>query len=93
MITFEWHGPKARLNIKKHGVSFDEARTVFIDEQAVEIFDREVAGEDRYVIFGRSSKGRVLAVCFCLRDWDSVIWIISARKATASEVAEYGSFL
>jgi uncharacterized DUF497 family protein len=93
MITFEWHGPKARLNIQKHGVSFDEAKTVFLDENAVEIFDREVAGEDRYVMFGRSSKGRVLAVCFCLRDWDSVIWIISARRATAGESAEYRGIL
>lgn len=89
MQTFEWYGPKARINIKKHGVSFDEAKTVFLDENAVEIFDREVDAEDRYVMFGRSSKGRVLAVCFCLRDWDSVIWIISARKATAKETAEY----
>lgn len=89
MQTFEWHGPKALINIKKHGVGFDEAKTVFLDENAVEIFDREVDAEDRYVMFGRSSKGRILAVCFCLRDWDSVIWIISARKATAKEAAEY----
>ena len=89
-ITFEWDARKASLNNTKHGVSFDEAKTVFFDEQAKVIHDPELSDdEDRFVILGLSATMRVLVVCHCYREKDSVIRIISARKATRHEVKQY----
>ncbi len=93
MNTFDWDGDKNRKNLIKHRIAFEEAMTVFLDENAVEIFDRTVDGEDRYAMIGVSSNGRVLTVCFCLRRFDTVIRIISARKATSSEQKEYREIL
>jgi len=89
-ITFEWDAKKASLNKNKHGISFDEAKTVFFDEQAKVIHDPEHSDdEDRFVILGLSASMKVLVVCHCYREKDSVIRIISARKATRHESKQY----
>ena len=90
MIQFEWDAAKAASNQKKHGVSFDEAQSVFYDEFAVQFFDGDnSASEDRFLMLGFSDKARLLMVCHCERDQGSAIRIISARKATQSESKFY----
>ena len=90
MISFEWDEAKSRSNLKKHGVSFEEARSVFFDEYAVQFFDEENSPEeDRFILLGMSSHSRVLVVCHCERAGSSVIRIISARKATTKERSFY----
>ncbi len=89
-LTFEWDGSKSRSNAKKHGVSFEEAQTVFLDENAVRFDDPEHSrDEDRFILLGMSSRLRVLVVCHCLRESESVIRIISARKADKREEKGY----
>ncbi len=89
-ITFEWDAVKASLNKKKHNISFDEAKTVFFDENAIVIHDPEHSDhEDRFVILGLSSVAHLLVVCHCFRHKDNVIRIISARKATKKESIQY----
>ena len=89
-LRFEWDPGKATLNFKKHGVSFDEARTVFFDERARLIDDPDHSdGEDRFILLGLSSAMRVALVCHCLRGDDQLIRIISARKATPRESKSY----
>ena len=89
-LDFEWDERKSVVNKKKHGVSFDEASTVFSDEQALVIADDEHSEvEDRFVILGLSSMLRILVVCHCYRTGGDVIRIISARKADRGERAEY----
>jgi len=89
-ITFEWDASKASLNKKKHRISFDEAKTVFFDENAIVIHDPEHSvNEERFIILGLSAVARLLVVCHCFRDKDSVIRIISARKATKRESMQY----
>lgn len=89
-LRFEWDERKSRVNQRKHGVSFAEARSVFFDPQAVEFYDDEHGEtEDRFLLLGVSAKLRILMVCHCLRQTDSVIRIISARKATQSEQRGY----
>ena len=89
-LSFEWDEKKNNSNQKKHGVSFDEARSVFFDESAIEFFDRKDSrSEDRFLMLSMSSSLRILLVCHCLRDSESVIRIISARKATKTEQIEY----
>ena len=93
-ISFKWDTKKAKENIKKHSVSFEEASTVFSDPNARMIFDTEHAGdEDRFIILGISSALRLLVVCHCYRENDMIIRLISARKATRKEQKQYGSFL
>ena len=88
-IRFE-DANKASTNIKKHGVTFEEASTVFEDPEALVIDDPDHSViEDRFIILGFSIRARLLVVCHCLRDGDRVIRIISARKATAHESAQY----
>ncbi|WP_353236669.1 BrnT family toxin [Limnohabitans sp.] len=90
MIKFEWDPPKAAANLKKHQVSFDEARSVFYDEFAVQFFDEEHSSdEDRFLMLGMSSGAKLLLVCHCEREHGEVIRIISARKATQRESAFY----
>jgi uncharacterized protein len=85
-FTFEWDERKNRINKRKHGVSFEEAKTVFFDERAFEFYDDEHSEwENRYLILGSSCKLRLLLVCYCLRAGGSVIRIISARKPTKKE--------
>ena len=83
MISFSWDDRKNEVNEKKHGVSFDEAKTVFYDENAIRYYDPDHSDdEDRFLMVGVSQKLRILIVCHCFREDDSVIRIISARKAT-----------
>ena len=89
-LGFEWDLKKAAANEKKHGVSFDEARTVFFDENAKLIDDPDHSGEeDRFVLLGLSSSLKVMLVCHCYREEGNVIRIISARKASTHESKQY----
>ncbi len=89
-LGFEWDSKKAAANEKKHGVSFDEARTVFFDENAKLIDDPDhSAEEDRFVLLGLSSSLKVMLVCHCYREEGNVIRIISARKASSHESKQY----
>ena len=86
MLRFEWDERKNSANKKKHGVSFEEAQSVFFDEDAIEYDDPEHSdGDDRFILVGRSYQLRILVVCHCFRRSASVIRIISARKATRRE--------
>jgi len=90
MIKFEWDVPKASANLKKHQVSFDEARSVFFDEFGVQFFDADHSSEEeRFLMLGMSSGAKLLIVCHCEREHGAVIRIISARKATKRESAFY----
>ena len=89
-LRFEWDKRKALANERKHGVSFDEARSVFFDERARLIDDPEHSeDEERFILMGLSSSLRLLLVCHCYRSKANVIRIISARKATARESKSY----
>ena len=90
-IQFEWDETKNQINQRKHGISFLEAKTVFYDEEALVIDDPEHSEtEDRFIILGLSNKANLLIVCHCYRASDTVIRIISARKATKAESKYYG---
>jgi uncharacterized DUF497 family protein len=90
MIEFEWDPAKARSNFKKHGVSFEEARSIFYDEYAIQFDDKENSeGENRFLMLGLSNELRVLIVCHCERRSGEIIRIISARKATRKERKYY----
>ena len=89
-ISFEWNEEKNESNKRKHGVSFEEAATVFYDENARVIFDGEHSiDEDRFVILGLSRLLRFLVVCHCFRKNGGIIRIISARKANTAEIEQY----
>ena len=89
-MIFVWDEKKAESNLRKHGVSFKEASTVFEDYDALLIFDPDHSEEeDRFVILGISSSLRLLVVCHCYRENDEQIRIISARKATKNETITY----
>lgn len=90
MIKFEWDEPKARSNLKKHQVSFEEAKSIFFDEFGVQFFDEDNSFEDdRFLMLGMSSGAKLPVVCHCERAHGAVIRIISARKATKRESAFY----
>lgn len=90
MINFEWDGNKGRINRQKHGISFEEAKSVFYDEEALVIDDPEHSQEEeRFIILGLSAKANLLVVCHCYRASETVIRIISARKATKTEGKYY----
>jgi hypothetical protein len=89
-IVFEWDENKNTLNKKKHHVSFEEAQTIFIDENAMLINDPDHSeSEDRFILLGMSARLHVLVVCHCYRKDDEIIRIISARKANRSEQKNY----
>jgi uncharacterized DUF497 family protein len=89
-LKFEWDKHKAALNKRKHGISFEEAATVFYDDDALEFHDPDHSeDEDRFIMLGLSFKARMLVVNHCLRKSGSVIRIISARKATKHEAQRY----
>lgn len=89
-LHFEWDDEKATANAKKHGIGFEEAKSVFRDERAKLINDPDHSeGEDRFVLLGLSETLRLLVVCHCYRDENHVIRIISARKATTMESKFY----
>lgn len=89
-MIFEWDENKALANIKKHGVSFEEARAVFYDDYAVLFDDPDHSeAEDRFLIIGMSSEKGVCIVSHCYRSEDERIRIISARRATRTERSIY----
>ena len=89
-MRFEWDAEKASINQKKHGVTFEEAQTVFGDYDALRIFDPDHSeDEDRFILLGMSAVLRILVVCHCYRENDEKIRIISARKAIKKESAAY----
>ncbi|NCC52052.1 MAG: BrnT family toxin [Spartobacteria bacterium] len=91
-IRFEWDERKSRANKRKHMVSFEEAQTVFFDENAIRFFDPDHSqDEDRFLMLGMSFTLHVLIVCHCYREDDWVIRIISARKADKREQSDYWS--
>ncbi len=90
MIEFEWNLAKAASNKKKHGVSFEDAKSVFYDEFAVQFYDGEGSeSEDRFLMLGISSEAQLLMVCHCEGYEGNIIRIISARRATKSESRFY----
>lgn len=92
-LRFEWDPNKNEINKKKHGISFEEAKTVFYDDEARIIDDPEHSQEEeRFIILGLSSKANLLVVCHCYRASETVIRIISARKATKTETKSYRHF-
>ena len=89
-MKFDWDKSKAAANGKKHGISFEEAQTVFHDCNALLIPDPDHSDdEERFVLLGFSEAVRLLVVCHCYRESDSLVRIISARKATKKESAAY----
>lgn len=93
-LEFSWDTEKDKTNHKKHGISFTEAQTVFHDENARLIDDPDHSEEEeRFILLGMSSKLRILIVCHCYRVEDTVIRIISARKANKKERKQYEEHL
>ncbi len=89
-LVFEWDNKKNTSNLRKHGVSFEEAQTVFFDENAIEFDDPgHSIQEERFILLGLSQSLKVLVVCNCYRTVESKIRIISARKATKKEQGAY----
>jgi uncharacterized DUF497 family protein len=89
---FEWDSRKARENLRKHGVSFEEAVTAFSDDEALLLDDPDHStDEERFVLLGLSGTLRLLTVIHCYRVDDEVIRVISARRATRSERVQYGA--
>ena len=89
-LRFEWDRNKDLSNRKKHGVSFEEAATVFLDEEGLLIPDPDHSDyEERFVLIGTSRKANLLTVVHCLRESETIIRIISARKATKNESRQY----
>ena len=90
MINFEWDHAKAKSNLRKHGVSFEEAQSVFYDDLAVQFYDETPDEEERFILIGMSNLSRILIIVHCERgDNSEVLRIISARKATKIEQQHY----
>jgi uncharacterized DUF497 family protein len=89
-MRFEWDAIKEKANRRKHGISFDEAQTVFFDEHAIQFFDPDHSDdEDRFIMLGMSFKLRVIVACHCFRESETVVRLFSARRADKSEEREY----
>ena len=94
MLRFEWDDNKNKANVEKHGISFEEAITVFEDDEALVIVDdAHSQEEERFVLIGFSYKANLLVVCHCYWEKDSIIRIISARKSNRQESEEYAKKL
>lgn len=92
-IYFEWNENKNQINRKKHGIDFEEAKTVFYDDDAIVFDDPEHSvEEDRFLILGITKHERLCIVSHCYRGEDNIIRIISARKATKNETRTYNSY-
>jgi uncharacterized DUF497 family protein len=92
ILEFEWDKKKEKINAKKHEVSFDEAKSVFYDENAIQFYDPEHSDvEERFILLGTSFKLKMLVVCHCFREEETKIRIISARKADTEEEQVYWS--
>ena len=91
-LRFVWDASKNQANQQKHGVTFEEAQTAFLDENAQVYFDPDHSeAEDRFILLGISFQLRVLVVCHCYREGERLIRIISARKADKREQEDYWS--
>ena len=89
-FTFEWDVEKSKKNLKKHGISFEEAKSVFLDENGVLIGDPDHSDdEDRFILLGMSVSLKMLVVCHCYRSANESIRIISARRANKREAMTY----
>lgn len=89
-LEFEWDKNKEKRNIKKHGLSFHDAKTVFYDEYALQFYDPDHSeDEDRFILLGINHQQKTLVVCHCYREDENVIRIISARNADVSESNDY----
>ena len=89
-VLFDWDENKNRINLEKHGITFEEASTVFFDDRAILFDDPEHSmDEDRFLLLGMSETAKVCIVCHCYRESDTVIRIISARQATRKEEQRY----
>ena len=87
---FEWDESKNKSNFQKHGISFNEAQTVFSDELAIYLSDDDHSdNEERFIVIGASARTRLLVVCHCYRKSETVIRLISARKAEKAEIDLY----
>jgi uncharacterized protein len=92
-LKFTWNESKNSSNQKKHGLSFEEAKTVFYDDNARLILDQAHSEEEnRFILLGLSSQLKILVVCHCYRENEQIIRIISARKATKTETKQYKEF-
>ena len=90
MIQFDWDPKKSRTNLRTHGVSFEEAQSVFYDDFAVQFFDEDHStDDDRFIMLGISNSARLLVVVHCVREAGDFVRIISARKATRNEQTFY----
>jgi uncharacterized protein len=93
-IDFSWDEGKNRENLRKHGISFEEASTAFSDENARLKHDPDHSqDEDRFILLGFSAKLRLIVVSHVYRQDGQQIRIVSARKATRNERKQYGQFL
>ena len=93
-IKFEWDKRKSASNLRKHGITFDDAQSVFFDDEALLIDDPiHSENEDRFLMLGISSALRLMVVCHCYREKGDVIRIISARKAVKPERDQYSAKL
>ena len=89
-LSFEWDDRKESTNRKKHGISFEEARTAFYDDNALVFFDPDHSDdEDRFILLGLSFRPQVVVVCQCFRESESIVRLVSARKADKGEEHEY----
>ncbi|MEE4607380.1 MAG: BrnT family toxin [Desulfobacteraceae bacterium] len=89
-LRFDWDPRKGQANLKKHGVSFDEARTAFYDENGIQFSDPDHSvSEERFILLAMSIRLRAVVVCHCFRESETLVRIISARKANADEEREY----
>jgi uncharacterized DUF497 family protein len=89
-VHFEWDETKAKKNLQKHHITFEEASSVFLDENAIEFYDEEHSEwEDRFLMLGISNRLNLLLICHCYREENGAIRIISARKATKNEAKHY----
>jgi len=93
-IEFNWDINKARINLTKHKISFEEAQSVFDDDNARLIYDPDHSeNEDRFILLGLSCSLKVLVVVHCYKDEENIIRLISARKATRPEEKNYKEML
>jgi uncharacterized DUF497 family protein len=91
-LVFEWNKKKEKVNVQKHGVSFEDARTAFYDEHALQFFDPDHSeDEERFILLGTNHKLKTLVVCHCFRESETIIRIISARTADKGEHDVYWS--
>ena len=92
-LVIEWDKKKEKANLKKHGISFGEARTTFYDENAIQFYDPDHSeDEDRFILLGTSYKLNTLVVCHCFREKETIVRIISARKADKDETKTYWDY-